>query len=290
MLEGTYPALITPFTEDDRVDIEGLRILVDSMVDGGVSGIVPCGTTGESATLTHEEHEQVVDAVIDVSEVPVIPGTGSNSTKEAVCLTRYAEDAGASAALLITPYYNKPNKSGLVKHFKAIADAVHIPLVLYNVPGRTGINMEAETVAELAKVDNIMGIKEASGNLAQISRIIKLTADEDFTVISGDDGLTLPIIALGGRGVISVCANVAPRQTCEMVNAALGGNMGLARKLHHKLSPLFDALFLETNPIPVKKAMELIGMPSGHLRPPLSELGSDNEVKLIEALTSMGIL
>src|SRR5574341_802247 len=219
MIEGVLPAIITPFTEDNRIDKEGLRQNIEFLVENGVSGIVPCGTTGEAATLSIEEHEKVIEYAVECSTVPVVAGTGSNNTTEALELTRFAEDAGADAALLITPYYNKPNDRGMLAHFKKVAEAVDIPIILYNVPSRTGINLKPELVGELAKISNITGIKEASGILDQVTKILELTRDEDFVVLSGDDGLTLPIMALGGAGVISVVANVAPKLMVSMVQA-----------------------------------------------------------------------
>ncbi|VVB93120.1 4-hydroxy-tetrahydrodipicolinate synthase [uncultured archaeon] len=290
MIDGVLPALITPFTKDNKVDVEGLQQNVGFLIEGGVSGMVPCGTTGESATLSIKEHEKVIETTVDCSSVPVVAGTGSNSTTEALELTRFAHDAGADAALLITPYYNKPNDRGMLAHFKTVANAVDIPLILYNVPSRTGINLKPEVVAQLAKESNIIGVKEASGNLDQVTRIIELTQDEDFVVFSGDDGLTLPIMALGGVGVISVVANVAPRMVVSMVEAFRNGNIGEARKLHLALAPLIRAVFLETNPIPIKKAVELIGLPAGDLRLPLAGLSEDNEIKLKAALDDLHLI
>jgi len=290
MIRGVLPALITPFTKDNKVDKEGLQQNIGFLIKNGVSGIVPCGTTGESATLSIEEHETVIEIAIDCSTVPVVAGTGSNNTTEALELTRSARDAGADAALLITPYYNKPNDRGMLAHFKKIANEVDIPIILYNVPSRTGINLKPEVVAELAKESNIIGVKEASGNLDQVTKIIEMTKDEDFEVISGDDGLTLPIMAIGGAGVISVVANVAPKLTVLMVEAFRKGNMEEARRLHLKLAPLIRAVFLETNPIPIKKAVELIGLPAGDLRLPLASMSDDNERKLKTALKDLNLL
>jgi 4-hydroxy-tetrahydrodipicolinate synthase len=290
MIHGVLPALITPFTKDNKVDKEGLQQNIVFLVENGVSGIVPCGTTGESATLSIEEHEKVIEIAIDCSKVPVVAGTGSNNTTEALELTRSAMDAGADAALLITPYYNKPNDRGMLAHFKKIANEVDIPIILYNVPSRTGINLKPEVVAELAKESNIIGVKEASGNLDQVTRILELTRDEDFEVISGDDGLTLPIMALGGAGVISVVANVAPKLTVSLVEAFRKGNIEEARRLHMKLAPLIRAVFLETNPIPIKKAVELIGLPAGDLRLPLASMSEDNERKLKTALNDLHLI
>jgi 4-hydroxy-tetrahydrodipicolinate synthase len=292
-LEGVYPALITPFTKDDKVDKDGLRRLVEYVIEGGVTGIVPCGTTGESATLSHEEHKEVIRAVVEYSTVPVIAGTGSNNTKEAIELTRYAEDAGADACLLITPYYNKPNVKGLKEHFARIGDAVDIPLILYNIPSRTGQNVSAETQVELAtEVANLKGVKEASGDLKQIGTIIRLAAEQglDFTVLAGDDFLTLPIMSLGGTGVISVAANIAPREMCAMVDAMSKRELKKAQELNIRLFPLFDAMFLETNPIPVKKAAELMGLPSGHVRLPLGALSEANVEKLRKVLKGLGMI
>ena len=293
-IEGVYPALITPFTADGGVDKEGLRRLVEYVVEGGVAGIVPCGTTGESATLSHKEHEEVIDVVVDCSKVPVIAGTGSNNTTEAVEFTKHAADAGADACLLITPYYNKPNVKGLKEHFKRIGDSVEIPLVLYNIPSRTGQNVSAGTMVELAsEITNIKGVKEASGDLKQVGAIIRSVAEQslDFTVVAGDDFLTLPIMSLGGKGVISVAANIAPREMTEMVAAMLKGEVEKAKEINIRLFSLFEAMFLETNPIPVKKAAEMMGLPAGHVRLPLGALSEDNEEKLrlvLEKLEMVG--
>ncbi|UEC43261.1 MAG: 4-hydroxy-tetrahydrodipicolinate synthase [Methanothrix sp.] len=288
MFEGLLPALITPFKEDGELDEEGFRENIDFFCEAGVHGIVPCGTTGESATLSFEEHKTVVEVAVDSSKVPVVAGTGSNNTREAVELTRHAEDAGASAALLITPYYNRPNDRGMMAHFRAVAEGSEIPLILYNVPSRTGINLKPELVAELARIENVAGIKEASGNLSQVSKIIELTRDEDFVVLSGDDVLTLPIMALGGRGVISVTADLAPRKMVAMVEAMLKGDLETARKIHYSLSPLVEALFLETNPIPVKAATRMIGLAAGPLRLPLAPISEMNEKKLKEVVDLLG--
>ncbi len=290
MIEGVLPALITPFTRDNEIDKEGLRQNIEFLIDGGVSGIVPCGTTGEAATLSIKEHEKVIEYSVEYSTVPVVAGTGSNNTTEALELTKFAEDAGADAALLITPYYNKPNDRGMLAHFKTVADAVEMPLIIYNVPSRTGINLKPELTAELAKINNIVGIKEASGSLDQITRIIELTKGEDFAVLSGDDGLTLPIMALGGAGVVSVVANVAPKLVVSMVEAFRKGDMDRARELHLALAPLIRAAFLETNPIPIKKAVELIGLAAGDLRLPLAQISAENEKKLRAALNDLHLL
>ncbi len=289
-IEGVLPALITPFTPERMIDETGFRENIEYVVEHGVSGIVPCGTTGESATLTSDEHEQLIDIAIDVSNVPVIAGTGSNNTEEAVRFTRHAADAGADAALLITPYYNKPNRNGIVAHFEAIASAADLPLILYNIKSRTGINLEPDLIAKLAEIPSVIGVKEASGDLAQVSRVIELTRDIDFIVVSGDDALTLPIMSLGGVGVISVVANIAPAQTAAFANAILRSDYDEARRHHYRLAPLVRAMFIETNPIPVKTAASMLGLPSGPLRLPLAPMNAENEQKLRDALALFGLL
>jgi 4-hydroxy-tetrahydrodipicolinate synthase len=292
-IEGVYPALITPFTKDDEVDKEGLRRLVEYAIEGGVAGIVPCGTTGESATLSHEEHKEVIDTVVECSTVPVIAGTGSNNTKEAIELTKYAEDTGADACLLITPYYNKPNVKGLKEHFRIIGDSVELPLILYNIASRTGLNISAGTMVEIAaEVENVKGVKEASGDLKQVGAIIRSAAEQDldFTVVAGDDFLTLPIMSLGGKGVISVAANIAPKPMSDMVAAMSQGDMDAAKAINIRLFSLFEAMFLETNPIPVKKAAEMMGLPAGHVRLPLGALSEENEGTLRKVLEGFGMV
>jgi len=288
MFEGVFPAIITPFLKDESLDEEGLKKNIRYLSNTGISGIVPCGTTGESATLTFEEHKRVVEIAVEASKVPVIAGTGSNNTREAMELTRHAAEAGADAALLITPYYNKPTDKGMFEHFKAIAEKCDIPIVLYNVPKRTGIDLKPELVAKLSKVKNIVAIKEASGNLSQQSQIIEQTRGSDFVVLSGDDDLTLPTMALGARGVVSVVANVAPKKTVAMVNAALKGDFETARTLHYELLPLVRAMFLETNPIPVKTAHKYLGLANGPLRPPMSSMAPEKEAVLKEILERLG--
>jgi 4-hydroxy-tetrahydrodipicolinate synthase len=290
MFEGAMPALITPFTKDDRIDREGLRRNIAFVEEGGVSGIVPCGTTGESATLSALEHEEVIDIAVECSKVPVIAGTGSNNTGEALQFTKHAADAGVDGVLLISPYYNKPNPAGLLAHFKKIAEAVDIPMILYNVPSRTGQDMPVDVITKLAKVENIAGIKEASGNVGKVSQILEQTIDDDFVVFSGEDGLTLPIISMGGSGVISVVANIVPDKMSGLVNAALRGDYETARKIHFEIAPLIRALFLETNPIPAKKAAELVGLASGHLRLPLAPMSDANQLKLLTELKKLGVM
>ena len=288
MFKGVFPAIITPFLKDESLDEEGLKKNIRYLSNTGISGIVPCGTTGESATLTFEEHKRVVEIAVEASKVPVIAGTGSNNTREAMELTRHAAEAGADAALLITPYYNKPTDKGMFEHFKAIAEKCDIPIVLYNVPKRTGIDLKPELVAKLSKVKNIVAIKEASGNLSQQSQIIEQTHGSDFVVLSGDDDLTLPTMALGARGVVSVVANVAPKKTVAMVNAALKGDFETARTLHYELLPLVRAMFLETNPIPVKTAHKYLGLANGPLRLPMSSMAPEKEAVLKEMLERLG--
>jgi 4-hydroxy-tetrahydrodipicolinate synthase len=288
MFEGVFPAIITPFKDDQSLDLEGLRRNIEFLEGAGVSGIVPCGTTGESATLSFDEHKKVVEEALNCSNVPVIAGTGSNNTREALELTKHAADAGASAALLITPYYNKPNDSGLFEHFRLIAEKCDIPIILYNVPKRTGVDLKPDLVARLSKIKNIVGIKEASGSLTQVSQIIENTKGSSFTLLSGDDDITLPVVALGGKGVISVVANVAPRKTVALVEAATKGNLETARKLHYELAPLVRSMFLDTNPIPVKTAYRLMGLAAGPLRLPMAPMSAEKEKILKDILDKMG--
>ena len=275
MFEGVLPAIITPFKRNSamNLDVQGLERNIEFLLSRGIHGIVPCGSTGESATLSFKEHEKVVSVTVDKvnGKMPVLAGTGSNNTAEAVILTKAAKDIGADGVLVISPYYNKPNRAGLVKHYTKLAD-LDIPVVIYNVPGRTGQNLEPDLIAELAQHPDIVGVKEASGNIGQISRIIEETQDEDFAVISGDDNITLPIMALGGAGVISVAANVDPARMVAMCEAAAKGDYKKALVLHYALSPLFRSMFIDTNPIPVKKAVELMGLAGGPVRLPLDEL------------------
>ncbi|MEM0332563.1 MAG: 4-hydroxy-tetrahydrodipicolinate synthase [Archaeoglobaceae archaeon] len=289
MFKGVIPAIVTPFKEDSSIDYRGLEKNIE-FLERYVDAIVPAGTTGEAATLSYEEHIEVVKFVVETSNVPVIAGSGSNSTKEAVWLTKEVEKAGADAALLITPYYNKPNQQGLYEHYKIIAKEVSLPLIIYNVPSRTAVNIAPETVAKLSEIDNYVGIKEASGDLKQISKIIQLTASKNFVVLSGDDLMTLPILAIGGEGVISVAANVAPKMMKEMVDAYKSGNVKKAAELNLRLLPLFEVLFIETNPMPVKKALDLIGLAGGKPRLPLVELSADKTEKLRAVLKELNLL
>ena len=288
MFKGVFPAIITPFLKDESLDEEGLKRNIEYLSKTGIAGIVPCGTTGESATLTFDEHKRVVEIAVEASKVPVIAGTGSNNTREALELTRHAAKAGADAALLITPYYNKPNDRGMYEHFKNIAEKSDIPIVLYNVPKRTGIDLKPELVAKLSQIKNIVAIKEASGSLSQQSQIIEQTRGSGFVLLSGDDDLTLPTMALGGQGVVSVVANVAPRKTVAMVDALLKGDYEKARALHYELAPLVRAMFLETNPIPVKTAHKYLGLANGPLRLPLGEMAPEKEATLKEIVERLG--
>ncbi len=288
MFEGVIPAMVTPFKEDFSVDYEGIAKNLDYL-EKHVDALVPAGTTGEAATLSYEEHVEVVRYVAETSKLPVIGGAGSNSTREAIWLAKQVEKAGANAAMLVTPYYNKPNQEGLYQHYKAVASEVSIPVIVYNVPSRTGINTTPELVRRLAEIDNIIGIKEASGNLKQISEIIRTTPD-DFILLSGDDFLTLPILCLGGKGVISVAANVAPHLMKEMYRAFADGNIEKAAEMHHKLTPLFNVLFIDTNPIPVKKAMDLMGLAAGKPRLPLVELTDDKTEKVKAVLKELELI
>ena len=290
VLRGSMVAIVTPF-RNDAVDEAALKRLIDWHIEQGTSAIVPCGTTGESATLSFEEHDRVIEVAVEAvrGRVPVIAGTGSNSTREAIRLTKDAKAAGADAALVISPYYNKPTQRGLYLHFKAVAEAVDIPLVLYNIASRTAVNIEPETFAQLSSVKNIVAVKESSGSLEQMSRIRQLTQGK-LTLISGDDPLTLPVLAIGGVGVISVTANIVPGDVAAMVRAYLEGRHEEALQRHQRLLPLTKALFLETNPIPVKTAMGLLGLIQPELRLPLCGMSEANEQKLHAALENYGLL
>lgn len=288
MFKGSFVALVTPF-KNGRVDERRVRELVEFHVKAKTDGLVPCGCTGEAATLTHSEQKKVIRIVIETANkrMPVIAGTGSNSTEEALDLTRYAKTAGADGALMITPYYNKPTPEGQYRHYATIAKAVDIPIVLYNVPSRTGISILPQTVARLAKIENIVAIKEASGSLDQVSQILSLC---NITVLSGDDSLTLPMMAVGAKGVVSVVANIVPQDVREMVDFFFRGELDNAQKLHYKLLPLCKAMFYETNPIPVKTAMGLMKMIEPELRMPLCPPTKETLGKLKAALGEYGLL
>ncbi len=291
MFKGSIVAIVTPF-KNGKVDEKKFRDLIDFQIKNGSSGIVPCGTTGESATLSFAEHDRVIEITIEQTKkrVPVIAGTGSNSTEEAIMLTRHAAKAGADASLQVSPYYNRPTQKGLYEHFKAIAESVHIPIILYNIASRTGVNIEPETIARLAQdCKNITGVKEASGNLDQMSRI-KALCPPNFALFSGDDSLTLPILSIGGMGIISVVANIVPRDVAELVAEFEKGNIKRAREIHYKLLPLIKAMFIETNPIPVKTALGLMGLCEPELRLPMCPMSAENEEKLKKALREYGLL
>jgi len=290
MFKGSIVAIVTPF-KDGKVDEEAYRELIEFQIENGTSAIVPCGTTGESATLNMEEHARVIDIAIEAvnKRVPVIAGTGGNSTNEAIELTAHAKKAGADATLQVTPYYNKPTQEGLYQHFKAIAEAVPLPQVLYNVPGRTSVNMLPETVARLAELPEVVAIKEASGNLGQMAEIVNLAGDK-ITLLSGDDNLTLPVLALGGKGVISVVANIVPKDTADMVAAWEQGQVDKAREMFYKLLPLCKAMFFETNPIPVKTSLALMGKIKEEMRLPLCSMSPANLERLKKVLGEYGLI
>lgn len=288
-LRGAFTALVTPF-KNGKIDEEGYREHIEWQIQQGIDGLVPCGTTGESATLSHKEHEDVVRICIDQAKgrVPVVAGAGSNNTSEAVGLARYAKEAGADAILLITPYYNKPTQEGLFAHFKAINDAVSIPTIVYNVPGRTSVSITPATMARLYKeLPDVIGVKEATANLIQVSDILEL-CDKDFILLSGDDFTVLPTLSIGGKGVISVVSNIAPAEMSDLCDAFFAGNLAEAERLHFKLAPLSRACFLETNPVPVKTALGLLGRMDPAPRLPLVPLMPANLEKLKEALTAYG--
>jgi 4-hydroxy-tetrahydrodipicolinate synthase len=290
MFNGAISAIITPF-RNGALDEAALRDLVEWQIASGVDGIVPCGSTGESATLTHGEHEQVIKLVVDQTRrrVPVIAGTGSNSTAEAIRLTAFAREVRADGALLISPYYNKPTQDGIYHHYKAVAEAVDLPLVVYNIPGRTGSNIAPETFARMCEVKNIVAIKESSGSLDQCCDIVKLCGDR-LTLLSGDDPLALPLMAIGAKGVISVVTNVMPREVHEMVAAGLAGDFARAREFHYKLLPLTRALFVETNPIPVKQACAFLGKCTNEMRMPLLPMTPPAAEKLRAAMKALRLI
>jgi 4-hydroxy-tetrahydrodipicolinate synthase len=289
--QGSLVALVTPF-RDGKVDEAKLRELVDFHVQHGTDGIVPCGTTGESPTLSHAEHKRVIDVVVEAAagRLAIVAGTGSNSTAEAIEMTVHAMKAGADAALLVSPYYNKPTQQGLYEHFKAIAEAApDLPLILYNIQSRTAVNIETETLARLAEIRNIVGVKEASGSLDQMTSVV-LACGPDFTVLSGDDSLTLPLMAVGGKGVISVVANFLPREVADLTHAALDGDWKRAREQHWKLFPICRAMFVETNPIPVKEAMAMLGLIRAEWRLPMCKMTDANRDRLRKTLVQAGVV
>jgi 4-hydroxy-tetrahydrodipicolinate synthase len=284
MFSGTFTALVTPF-RNGEVDVEALEGMVEFQIQHGVSGLVPCGTTGETPAMSEAEDRVVVETVVRVTNgrVPIIAGTGSNSTDMAIKYTKMAQEVGADGSLQVAPYYNKPTQEGLYRHFAAIAESTDLPLVLYNIPGRTGVTISAETMARLAEIPNIVGVKDSTLSMNMISDVISLCGEE-FDVLSGDDPMTLPLIALGGRGVISVASNVAPGAVSDMVKALLGGDWERGRELHYELLPLFRALFVETNPIPVKTAASLLGLCSDEMRLPLVPMEGEKLRLLQETL------
>ena len=290
MFEGTHVAMVTDF-KDGKLNTGGFRQLAAALIAGGVNGLVPAGCTGEAATLGRDERDSIIKAAIEArggnKKVSIIPGTGTNSTASTIELSKAAEALGVDGVMLITPYYNKPTQTGLIKHYEAVARAVSLPIILYNVPGRTAVNMLPETVAELAKIDNIVAVKEASGSVDQVSRIC---AAADITVLSGDDSLTLPMMAVGAKGVVSVAGNVAPRLVSRMVAAFLEGRVDEARGLHLRLLPLFHTLFIETNPGPVKAAVEMQGLGSGELRLPLVPVSDKSRGKVRAVLQQLELL
>ena len=294
--EGTYVAMVTPFDENEHIDEEGFRSNINYLIDQGVNGLVGAGTTGESATIDHDEHKKVIDILVDEVDgrVETIAGTGSNSTYEAADLTEYAADAGADAAFLITPYYNKPQQHALIEHYRFVVEKADLPIIAYNVPSRTGVDMSVETIVELAKIDNIDAIKEASGSVDKISDIYRALQHEgiedDFNILSGEDSLTLPIMAVGGTGVISASANIDARRMVLMVDSILNDDYTRAMELHYEMVELIRALFIESNPVPVKTAMNLMGLPSGPFRLPLVEMKEENLEVLKKALKDSNLI
>jgi 4-hydroxy-tetrahydrodipicolinate synthase len=290
MISGSIVAIVTPF-RDGAIDERALGELIEWHIASGTKAIVPCGTTGESATLDYVEHYRVIEVTIEAVKrrIPVIAGTGANSTEETVMITRKARELGADAALLVSPYYNKPTQEGIYRHYKAVAEAVDMPIVLYNVPSRTAVNILPSTVARLAEVRNIVAIKEASGDMKQVSEIFRLCGDR-ITLISGDDFTTFPLLALGGRGVISVTANIAPREVSEMCRLWEEGKIGEAREMHYRLEPLNAAIFIETNPIPVKTALAMMNKIREEFRMPLCEMAEGNKQRLRKTLEEFGLV
>ena len=290
MFKGAIVAIVTPF-KNGKVDEGKLRELIEFQITNGTDGIVPCGTTGESPTLSHEEHDRVVKITVDAvkKRVPVIAGTGSNSTSEALRLTKHAHEVGADGALLVCPYYNRPTQEGLYQHYKLIAENVSIPIIVYNIPGRTGVNLLPDTLARLAKIPNIVGTKEASGSLKQMHDVISLCGP-DFAVLSGDDFFTYPLLCLGGHGIISVVSNVAPADMSALVDAFAAGNLKKAKELHFKMVPLIDSLFIETNPVPVKAALAIMGKIDYEVRLPLEKMSEGNYEKLKKVMMTYGLI
>lgn len=291
MIHGSIVAIVTPFKNGD-IDEKALIDLIEYQIENGTHGIVPCGTTGESPTLSHEEHEHVIDLTVKTvkKRIPVVAGTGSNSTEEAIRLTKFAQKVGADAALLVVPYYNKPTQEGLYLHFKKIASEVSMPLILYNIPGRSGVNMNPDTIARLAKDNkNIIGVKEASGSMQQASRVLYLCG-MDFIVLSGEDALNFPLLSIGAKGFITVTANIAPGDVSELYNTFVNEKFNHSREYHYKLHPLNEAMFLETNPIPVKTALSLMGKINSEFRLPLSPMSDQNLKQLKDTMKEYGLI
>ena len=290
MFKGAIVAIVTPF-KNGRVDEEKLRELIEFQIENGTDGIVPCGTTGESPTLSHEEHDRVIEITVDAVKrrVPVIAGTGSNSTAEALRLTEHAREVGADGALMVCPYYNRPTQEGLYQHYKTVAEKVKIPIIVYNIPGRTGVNLLPETMARLAKVPGIVGTKEASGSLKQMHEVIQLCGP-DFAVLSGDDFFTYPLLCLGGHGIISVISNIVPKDMAALVDAFAAGDLQKAKNLHYRMAPLVDSLFIETNPTPVKAALAMMGKIEYEVRLPLAKMSEANYEKLRKIMINYGLL
>ncbi|MEE1128390.1 MAG: 4-hydroxy-tetrahydrodipicolinate synthase [Methanobrevibacter sp.] len=294
--EGTYVAMVTPFDENEQIDEEGFRSNINYLIDQGVNGLVGAGTTGESATVDHEEHKKIIDILVDEvnGRVDAIAGTGSNSTYEAADLTKYAADAGADGALLITPYYNKPQQHALIEHYRTVAQESELPIIAYNVPSRTGVDMNVETIVELAKIDYIDAVKEASGSVDKVSDIYRALQhdglEDDFSILSGEDSLTLPLMAVGATGVVSASANIDARRMVLMVDSILNDDYTRAMELHYEMVELIRALFVESNPVPVKTAMNIMGMPAGPLRLPLMEMKDENLEILKKALKDSNLI
>ena len=294
--EGTYVAMVTPFDKNKEIDEEGFRSNINYLIDQGVNGLVGAGTTGESATISHEDHRKIIDILVDEVDgrVETIAGTGSNATSEAIDLTKYALDANCDAALVITPYYNKPQQHAMVNHFQMLSDAADIPIIAYNVPSRTGVNVDVDTIVEIAKIDNIEAVKEASGSVDKVSDIYRALTHEgledDFNILSGEDSLTLPIMAVGGTGVISASANIDAKRMVLMVDSILNDDYGRALELHYEMLELIRALFIESNPVPVKTAMNIMGLPSGPLREPLAPMKEENVEVLKKALKDSNLI
>ena len=294
--EGTIVAMVTPYTKNDEIDEEGIRENINYLIENGVNGILAAGTTGESATISHDEHRKLLDILIDEADgkVTTIAGAGSNSSKEALGLVKHAEDIGADGALVITPYYNKPQPNGLYEHYKLLSESTDIPIIIYNVPSRTGTDIDVDTIGKVAELDNIAAIKEANPDLDKVSKIVKkideIGKTNEFSVLSGNDDLTLPMIAMGAKGVISVVANVDPARMSKMVDYALEGDFESASEAHYELYDLMKVLFVETNPVPVKTALNIMGRPSGDVRMPLAPLMEENKAKLKEVLESLSLV